>query len=447
MNNTNYQSYESSLNSHKILQDQPYQNHLVVQSNPLVNSHYQLTEVEQKIMRAIISMLKPLTSKLKDEFYRLDISSFANLIGRKDEGTSLFKDMRRALKKLNTTPVTIMKPDGNKIETTWIASFEYPRNKGYIDIELSEKLENELLQLKSDFTQYHLWNISKLKGGHTIRIYELILQNANATFRRKSLEIQIDKLREIAGLEPNKYKQTRDIFQRIIIPAHKEICTKTDLTFDYRPIKDCRKIVAVEFYNIQQKEDLPPAITNLIPEIHRKDKNILKIVRQYIKCNGPEYVTEKLQYVNTRPVKDYAAYLFKALSENYETKQVPELPEFDVNTVFEFKGKRCVFNGENTIINENQILTIPEMAQALQDGTLTKVSPAQLEREQQEKLKEEFEAHRLQEIAEFLTRMTQDERKAVEAYFIQEKISDLIKPIFQREEWKTQLSNPYLTIS
>ena len=262
------------------------------------------------------------------------------------------------------------------MKPTWIASFEYPRNKGYIDIELSEKLENELLQLKSDFTQYHLWNISKLKGGHTIRIYELILQNANATFRRKSLEIQIDKLREIAGLEPNKYKQTRDIFQRIIIPAHKEICTKTDLTFDYRPIKDCRKIVAVEFYNIQQKEDLPPAITNLIPEIHRKDKNILKIVRQYIKCNGPEYVTEKLQYVNTRPVKDYAAYLFKALSENYETKQVPELPEFDVNTVFEFKGKRCVFNGENTIINENQILTIPEMAQALQDGTLTRGEPS-----------------------------------------------------------------------
>ena len=63
-------------------------------------------------MRAIISMLKPLTSKLKDEFYRIDISSFANLIGRKDEGTSLFKDMRRALKKLNTTPVTIMKPNG-----------------------------------------------------------------------------------------------------------------------------------------------------------------------------------------------------------------------------------------------------------------------------------------------------------------------------------------------
>lgn len=406
------------------------EHHLVAQSNPLINSRYQLTEVEQKVMRAIISMLVPSAFRLKDQFYRVDISGFAYLIGRKDEGTSLFKDMRRVLKKLRETPVIIIKPNGETIETSWIAGFRYPRNRGYIDIEISAMLEPELLQLRNNFTQYHLRNISRLKGGHTIRIYELVLQYANS--KTQSREISIDKLRLIIGLEPNEYKFTKDIFQRIIIPAHEEICTKTDLTFDYRPIKESRQIVAVEFYNIQQKEDLPPAITNLIPEIHLKNNKILKIIRQYIKSNGPEYVIEKLQYVNTRPVKDYAAYLFKALSENYETKKIPELPEFDANTVFEFKGKRGTFNGEHLILEENKILTPFEIAQALQDGTLIKISTIKLEKEQHEKLQKEFEAHRLQKIAEFLTRMTQDERKAVEAYFMQEKISDLIKPIFAK---------------
>lgn len=414
------------------------EHHLVIQSNPLINSRYQLTEIEQKIMRVIISMLVPSAFRLKDQFYRININAFAHLLGRKDRGTSLFKDMRRILKKLKETPITVLKLNGETIEASWIAGFRYPRNKGYLDIEISAMLEPELLQLRNNFTQYHLRNVVRLKGGHTIRIYELILQYANS--RTQSREIPIDTLRLIAGLEPNEYKVTRDIFQRIIIPAHKEICTKTDLTFDYRPIKESRQIVAVEFYNIQQKEDIPPIIINLIPEKHRTNKKISQIIRQYIKSHGPEYVSEKLQYVSTRPVKDYAAYLFKALSENYETKPTPELPEFASNTVFEYKGNRGILNGENVIIADNQTLTPPEIAQALQNGTLIRVSPAQLEKECQEKLQKEFEEHRRQKIAEFLTRMPQEDRKVIDAAFLQEKLSDFTRPIFQ----KGGLQNPVM---
>jgi hypothetical protein len=102
------------------------ENCLVSQSNTLINSRYQLTEIEQKLIRTIISMIQPRIFVLKDSFYRLDVSSFAHLLGRKDQGTSLFKDMHRVLKKLNETPITLIKPNGYIIKTTWIAAFQYP---------------------------------------------------------------------------------------------------------------------------------------------------------------------------------------------------------------------------------------------------------------------------------------------------------------------------------
>lgn len=404
------------------------ENHLVVQGNSLINSHYQLTETEQKLMRVIISMLMPSTLRLKDQFYRIEVNAFAHLLGHKDKGKNLFKSMERTLNRLNTTPLTVITLTGDTIKTTWISAFRYEKSRGYIDIEISNMLETELLQLRRKFTQYHLWNISKLKGGHTIRIYELIRQHNSAHTHNR--EMQIDELRKMLGLEPSEYKNINDFIQHIITPAHSEICKKSDLTFDYRPIKESRKIVAVEFYNIQQKEDIPPAIMELIPEKHRKNKKTSQIIRQYIKSHGPEYVTEKLQYISTRPVKDYEVYLYKALSENYETKPTPELelPEFTPDTVFEYKGKRGTFNGENIILDENQILAPLEMAQGLQDGTLTRASQTKLEKE----LQKEFEVYRHQKIDEFIAKLPQKERKAIEEHFIQKEINGLIKPIFQR---------------
>jgi hypothetical protein len=129
-----------------------------------------------------------------------EIRNSEPLLGIFDSGNSVSTEFRYQMaKRLRDMPLQVIKADVNEIYTSWIAAFEYPRNRGWIEFELSSKLETELLHLKGQFTQYYLANIIKLKGEHTVRIYELILQYANTHLQ--NCVIDLDSLRAMLVLQ------------------------------------------------------------------------------------------------------------------------------------------------------------------------------------------------------------------------------------------------------
>ncbi len=125
----------------------------VIQSNDLVNAHYQLDLVEQKLLRFLISMIRPADDKFEKNYYKVEISELLDYLGWEKTG-KIYKDIRESAKYLMTRPIKIIKPD-ETIETTWIASFRYPKNMGWIEFEFSSRLESELLKLKDQFTKYN----------------------------------------------------------------------------------------------------------------------------------------------------------------------------------------------------------------------------------------------------------------------------------------------------
>jgi plasmid replication initiation protein len=224
--------------------------HFVVMGNPLVEAHYKLGEIEQKLLRVLISMIKPHAQGFEKQYYRVSVKEFEKFIGRKDT-RSLYKEIHRISSKLLLTPISFWLSDKSKVKTTWIASIRHPERKGWFDFEFSSLLEAQLLTLKEQFTRYYLANISNLKGDYTIRIYELIKQYINSENRSRIIET--DELKNIFGLQ-SKYQFSSNLLRRIIFPSHREICIKTDITFKYRPVKEGRKIAAIEFYDIRQKK-------------------------------------------------------------------------------------------------------------------------------------------------------------------------------------------------
>lgn len=348
---------------------------LVVQSNPLINSQYRLGEIEQKLLRVLISTISPNTEGLEKKYYQFTIQNFSDFLGHKD-AEKLRVDMRRIAKRLRETSVKVIKSNGNTIETSWVASFEYPKNKGWIEFEISHKLEEELLKIKDQFTQYHLKNIAKLTGAHTVRIYELVLQYANTKTRKRI--IGLEYLRTIFGLQSTEYSDTSNFIRRIIKPAYKEIITKTDISYEWRVIKESRKIVAIEFYNVQPKTRIPPSILSYIPKKHRENKHILTEIRRYIETHGPEYVIEKLYYIASRIPDNFADYLHSTLQNDYGAGYIPnqeELPgiketiDFVPGTTFEFNGERYTFDGTGLKIG-NRYMAIGQMKKYLKDGKL-----------------------------------------------------------------------------
>ncbi len=290
---------------------------LVVQSNPLVEAQYRLDLVEQKVLRYIISMITPNDNTLEKKFYRIQIKEFEQFLGWQKSG-EIFEYIKKVADKLRMTTIKIFKPDVT-IVTSWIASYKYPHNKGWIEFEFSSNLESELLRLKEQFTQYYLKNVAKLKSQYSIRLYELLRQYAGVGQRKES----IANLRAMFGLEINEYKLYGHLKSRILEPSYKEIIQKTDIEFDWEPIKEARKVVGILFYNIKQKTFISNRILSLVPKKFRENRQVLNTIRKYIELCGEDYTVEKLNYTNSRNPKRWTDYFFKACENDYGAGYTP----------------------------------------------------------------------------------------------------------------------------
>ncbi len=289
---------------------------LVVQSNPLVEAQYKLDMLAQKVVRYLVSKVKPNDQTFKNRLYTLIVKDFCEVAGREYE-TKAFQDIKAAAEKLLSTKITIRR--GKEItRTAWIASYRYHENEGWFEFSLSTHLEKELLKIKEQFTQYYLKNISKLKSQYSIRLYELLRQYVSVGQRKES----ISDLRAMLGIEEHEYQEFRDFKRWILKRAQSEITQKTDIEFDFKIEKLSRKPIAVVFY-IQQKTFIPDRILSLIPKKFRDSKQVLNVIRKYIELCGENYVIEKLNYTNDRNPKRWTDYFFKACENDYGAGYTP----------------------------------------------------------------------------------------------------------------------------
>jgi len=127
---------------------------LVVQSNPLVEAQYRLDMLAQKIIRYLVSKIKPNDQTFKNRIYTLVVQDFCEAVDREYQ-TKVFQDIRAAAEKLLSTKITIRR--GKEVtRTAWIASYKYHENEGWFEFSLSTHLERELLKIKDQFTKYYL---------------------------------------------------------------------------------------------------------------------------------------------------------------------------------------------------------------------------------------------------------------------------------------------------
>jgi len=320
---------------------------LVIQSNPLIEAQYKLDLMAQKIIRYLVSKIRPSDEKLgKDHIYTLPVSDYCKVMDREYK-TKVFEDIKAAAEKLLSTKITI-KRGKEVIRTTWIASYKYHMTEGWFEFSFSDHLERELLKLKDQFTQYYLKNVSKLKSSYSIRLYELLKQYVSVGQRK----INIEDLRVMLGIEENEYKEFKNFKSRILKRAHAEIIQKTDIDFEFEAIKLSRKPIAILFHEIKQKTFIPDKIFALIPKKYRDSKQVLNLTRKYIEICGEDYVIEKLNYTNAKKPKKWVSYYSHTLENNYGEGYVAgqqPLPgvfeELEDGTTIEINGQKYIFNG------------------------------------------------------------------------------------------------------
>jgi hypothetical protein len=187
-----------------------------------------------------------------------------------------------------------------------------------------------------------------------------------------------------------------------------------------------------------QTTAIPPSILSLIIEKYRENKDVLKNIEKYLNLQGPEYVTEKLQYVAARKdVTHYPDYLNSVLQNNHgdgfkPTPETPKVINFPTGTVFEFGGKRYTFDGNGLRISDTKILNPEEINQAIKMGLLIPICPEKLQKERMEELTEEFEQYRKQKIDAYVAALSLPDKEQLEQRFVTQELNDVTIRIYKQ---------------
>lgn len=317
-------------------------NNIIRKSNSLIEASYKLSTNQQKVILLLASSIRPGDENFQP--YQINIKEFVKLLGLKNK--NFYSDVTHLTKDLLNKTLSINTED-SLLQVNWLSSVEYFKGTGIIEMCFDPKMKPFLLQLKERFTTYHLKEIIQLKSSFSIRIYELLKQYEKIGERVFLLET----LRENLGIGDGEYSLYGDFKRRVLLASQAELAAKTNISFDFKEIKEGRKVTKIKFIiHVRQDEEpeLPliqgtlfqalepsePDVSELnkalnqLPKEYKEQKSIQKLVAEAIKKHGTDYVIRNIEYANensnaTKPGanitrgSNYRNYLAKALKGDF----------------------------------------------------------------------------------------------------------------------------------
>ena len=222
----------------------------VVKHNNLVNikGKYQYSVNQLKLICHLIANIKPNEQDFETKYIALKELGF---VGANSENYTYFKE---EFVRLLEMPFKI---PNSKYWVNWFSALAF--ENGVIEYRFDPALKPFLLNLKENFTSYHLSNVMNLKSNYAILTFELLAQARNQGYRN----ITIKEYRELLKI-PDSYLNA-DIL-RLLKKVQKEIKDRTNLQFDFAfkkmgkafhsinfVVKNNKKVAGVTYEFIENK--------------------------------------------------------------------------------------------------------------------------------------------------------------------------------------------------
>lgn len=226
----------------------------VRQHNAITTARYEMSACEMDIVFALLSKL---TNKDKPgTMYQIQIKELELLTGRQWQ----YKQLLESTEQLNSRVYHI--EDKKKLlQVGLLASAEYLKGQGIIELEVSEKMRPYLIDLKNNFTSFRLQAAFSLTSKFAKRIYQLASQwkdvGETKTYTLDEFKFMLN-LKDPKGKEPEQYTQISTLQRDVLKVAVSQINERTDLTIEYELVKKGRAYHSVRFYvNAQVPAQLP----------------------------------------------------------------------------------------------------------------------------------------------------------------------------------------------
>ena len=214
------------------------QNELVVKSNQVIEASYRLSVVEQRVVLSAIAKIPKMSEVSDDEIYTVSVQDLQAL-GVHEK--TAYRDLKEAVNRLYERSISL-DIDDKLIKMRLVQRIDFTDNQGIIALRFSKDILPFISNVKANFTQYMLSEISKMQGAYSVRIYELLTQYKSVGER----SIAIDDLRIMLDLG-SRYKTTGNLIAWVIDPSIEEINEQTDLKVTAEPQKTGRKFSHIKF--------------------------------------------------------------------------------------------------------------------------------------------------------------------------------------------------------
>ena len=289
------------------------------QDNVLTVARYEMSEAEKNLLYMVVANVRKDDPPTK--MYQVSVKEMAEVTGQ----TELkFETYKQATRKLMTRVFETTLPNGNLLQATFVASAEYKKGTGIIEIELSQKVRPFYIDLNQRYTKIQLAAAISLNSAYAKRIYELLCMYKNMkdkTFRRDLVELKT----MLNIVEPKTGKDKYPIwtqFKRDVLDiATGEINGHTDITFTYKPIfgnrpgrgrKPVEEVEFEVFYNAKpEQEPTTPLLERLVKQFRLRPDQAAKVLEMH----SIEVINRQLYDIHTKAsdgkVKNLGSYTAK----------------------------------------------------------------------------------------------------------------------------------------
>ena len=207
---------------------------IAVQSNSMINSKYELSEVQQKLILLAIAQIR--TEDEKFCKYSCSVAELEERLGVEIK----HRQFRDTCEDLFKKPIRINNGRSWKL-FNWFSSMQYIDDEARFEFKISDDLIPYLLNLKKNFTAYNIERALLFKGKYTTRFYQFLIQAQHQKAKKRTFVL--DELYELLQLPPTLRGDFNVFKIKVLEPSLAEINAKSDIKAAYEPTKKLRKKV------------------------------------------------------------------------------------------------------------------------------------------------------------------------------------------------------------
>ena len=195
--------------------------------NGIVEATYRMDVVEFRVFFTMLTMISPDDVIFCE--YELRVADIIRLFSLSRDGRS-YESIKDAAERLVNKTMVIYhtKEDGNRYRTVipflTSASSQIGDTKAEsIRVTFHPELKPFLLQLRSEYLEFDVRNLSGVHSQYSIRIYMMLRHQMN--LKKTSIRYTVERLREVFEINENEYPLYGNFKQKVLLRACNDLNT------------------------------------------------------------------------------------------------------------------------------------------------------------------------------------------------------------------------------